>query len=172
MSLKFRLPTWRFTLQNTATRKNTKLQLTWSGYCNFKRFSQRPLLSEKQRGTKKSAPTVAAMFRSRCCWCDDVGDAVLRLMELQVVVEVSVETMLMQLSLLFLFRSLVDGGVNGVGFTFCVYTISTNHDKLFKKNYTGHSKSNFISAHIFQTLHWINTQRDTSTASTFCTWSR
>ena len=74
-------------------------------------------------------------------------------MELQVVVEVSVETMLMQqlllLLLLLLFWNLVDGGVTGVGITFWIYMISTNHDKLWKKNYTGHSKSNFISAQIF-----------------------
>jgi len=44
----------------------------------------------------------------------------------------------------------VDGGVIGVGITFCIFTISTNHDKLKKKNYTGHSKSNIISAQIFK----------------------
>ena len=70
-------------------------------------------------------------------------------MKLEVVVEVSVETILMQQLLLLLFWSLVDGGVIGVGITFCIFTISTNHDKLKKKNYTGHSKSNFISAQIF-----------------------
>jgi len=53
-------------------------------------------------------------------------------MKLEVVVEVSVETILMQ-QLLLLFWSLVDGGVIGVGITFCIFTISTNHDKLKKK---------------------------------------
>jgi len=51
------------------------------------------------------------------------------------------------LMMMMLFSSLVDGGVIGVGITFCIFMISTNHDKLFKKkNYTGHSKRNFILA--------------------------
>jgi len=135
MSLKFRLPTWRLHTTNPTTRKHTKLRLTRSGCCNVKWFSQRPLLSEKQRGTKKSAPTLAATFwiYSCCCWCDEVGDGVLLLMKLEVVVEVSVETILMQQLLLLLFWSLVVGGVTAVGITFCTFTISTNHDKL-KKN--------------------------------------
>jgi len=54
-------------------------------------------------------------------------------MKLEVVVEVAVETILMQQLLLLLFLSLVDGGVIGVGIKFCIFTISTNHDKLKKK---------------------------------------
>ena len=69
-------------------------------------------------------------------------------MKLEVVVEVSDETMLMQQLLLLLFWSLVDGSVTGVGITFCIYTICTDHEKLWKK-YIGHSKRNFISAQIF-----------------------
>ena len=113
-------------------------------------------IEREQRRTKKSAPTLAATFRrySCCCWCDEVGDGVLYSMKLEVVVEFSVETILMQqllllLLLLLLFWSLVVGYVIGVGITFCTFTISTNHDKL-KKKYTGYSKSNFILAHIFK----------------------
>ena len=52
MSLKFRLPTRRLRTKKPTTLKHTKLRLIRSGCCNSEWFSQRPLLSEKQRGDK------------------------------------------------------------------------------------------------------------------------
>jgi hypothetical protein len=45
-------------------------------------------------------------------------------MKLEVVVEVSVQMILMQL---LFYLILVVGGVIGAGITFCIFTISTNH---------------------------------------------
>jgi hypothetical protein len=95
MSLKFRLPTWRLhTTKPYDSKTDTKLRLIRSGCCNSKWFSQRPLLSEKQRGTKISAPTLTATFWSYCCscwcWSWEVGDGVLQLLKLEVVAEVYV----------------------------------------------------------------------------------
>ena len=92
----------------------------------------------------------------------------LQLMKLEVVVEVSVETILMQQLLLLLFWSLVDGGVIGVGITFCIFTISTNHDKLKKKS-TQAIRRAILFQHKFLTAA-LGSQH-TSTASTFCTRS-
>ena len=106
MSQKYRLPTWHLVLKIPTTRNVTKLRVTRSGCWYSKWFSQRHLLREKQRGTKKSAPTVTAwlLVVCCCCWRQEVDGGNSAGTEGRLLAEFYVEMMLMEVIMLLTFR--------------------------------------------------------------------
>ena len=107
MSPKYRLPTWRLRATKTPTTRNvSKLPVSRSGCWYSKWFGQWPLLSRKQRRSKKSAPTFTASLLGVCfcCWRQEVDDWISAGNEDRVLAEFWVEMMAMQMIVLLMCR--------------------------------------------------------------------